>query len=300
MEQVKTVQAMQDYIRRHFQEEGFCAERVCMAAGYSRRHAERIFKEHIGKSLQEYIQAVCLSQGAEDLLKTGKSVMEIAMDSHFQSHEGFTRSFRRRFCLTPSEYREQQIAIPLFIQYPISHYYAIIQDKEETVMDSRVDFCTVTVCERAERKLIYLPSRAAEDYMSYCGEAGCEWEGLLNSIPEKFDTAALLELPDFLVEEGFSKIAAGVEVPLDYDKVLPENYRMAELPACVMLYFQGEPYEKDEDFGKEIKKVYAAVGKYDAGRYGFRYAYDAAPGFNFGADTATGAKVAVPAVRIGK
>ncbi len=320
MEQVETVQAMQEFIAGHFSEEGFCAETVCMAAGYSRRHAERLFKEYTGKSIQEYIQAVRLTKGAGELLKGGKSVLEIALDSHFRSHEGFTRSFHRRFRLTPSEYRERKIAIPWFTQYPVSHYYAMIRDKEETDMENkenignaripeetktmekgektegRTELCTVTVCERPKRKLVYLPSRTAADYMSFCEEAGCDWEGLLNSIPEKFDTAALLELPDFLAEEGFSRIAAGVEVPVDYDKVLPENYRMAELPACIMLYFQGEPYERDGDFGKEIRKVYGAVERYRPERYGLRYAYGSAPSFNFGADTSTGAKVAVPAV----
>ena len=108
-----------------------------MAAGYSRRHAERLFKEYTGKSIQEYIQAVRLTKGAGELLKGGKSVLEIALDSHFRSHEGFTRSFHRRFRLTPSEYRERKIAIPWFTQYPVSHYYAMIRDKEETDMENK-------------------------------------------------------------------------------------------------------------------------------------------------------------------
>ena len=43
----------------------------------------------------------------------------------------------------------------------------------------------ITAKERNKRKLIYLPSKNAQDYFSYCEEVGCEWEGLLNSIPEK-------------------------------------------------------------------------------------------------------------------
>ena len=97
-------------------------------------------------------------------------------------------------------------------------------------MGNDLSFCMITVKEREKRKLIYLPSHHAQDYFSYCEEVGCEWEGLLNSIPEKFEPAALIELPDKLVENGFSKIAAGVEVPLDYDKELPETYKTVELP----------------------------------------------------------------------
>lgn len=49
--------------------------------------------------------------------------MKIAMNTHFQSHEGFARSFYKKFQITPSSYRNQKIAIPLSIQYPISHLF---------------------------------------------------------------------------------------------------------------------------------------------------------------------------------
>lgn len=163
-------------------------------------------------------------------------------------------------------------------------------------MSDALNLCMIIPKERQKRKLIYILSREAEDYMSFCQEMGCEWEGLLNSIPEKIDTAALIELPDFLVEEGYSKVAAGVEVPLDYDKPLPDGYRTGELQACTMLYFQSEPYEKEEDFCKAIESAYKAVEKFNPEQYGYKMAYDIAPTFNFGAETKTGARLAVPVI----
>ena len=298
MDKIETVQTMQDYIQIHAREDGFCAEKVCSFVGYSRRHADRVFKEYLGKTLQEYINAVLLTQSAGDLLSTEKTIMEVALDSHFKSHEGFLRSFSRRFHITPSEYRDKKTAIPLFIQYPVSYYYALLKHKEDTIMSNELNVCMVTPKERPKRKLIYLPSRGAQDYISYCEEMGCEWEGLLNSVPEKYEPAALIELPDSLVESGFSKIAAGIEVPLDYDKAIPASYKTARLPECVMLYFQSEPYENGEDFCQAIESTYAAVCKYNPEAHGYKYAYDIAPSFNFGADADTGARLAVPAVPV--
>lgn len=298
MEQIQAVQRMQDYIREHFCDEEFDIEKVCAAAGYSRRHADRIFAEHIGMTLQEYTNAVCLTQSSVDLLDTKQNILDIALNSHFQSHEGFTRSFRKRFGVTPSEYRNTRIPIPRFVQHPISHYYALLHDKEETTMSNETSLCMITAKERPRRKLIYLPSRNASDYLSYCEEIGCDWEGVLNSIPEKFDTAALLELPAFLVKEGFSKTAAGIEVPLDFDKPLPAGYQTAELPGCIMLYFQTEPFENDMDFGKAIETAYAAVSKYNPALYGYQPASSMAPLFNLGADPATGARLAIPVLPI--
>lgn len=296
MNGIKAVKAMQDYIKEHIKDEEFSAYMVSAAAGYSKRHANRLFKQYIGITLQEYINSVYLTESANELTNTKNSILEIALNSNYKSHEGFTRSFNKRFKVTPMHYRESRIPIPLFVQYPINHYYALLKNKEEIAMNNDLSLCMITAKERPKRKLIYLPAQNASDYFSYCEEMGCEWEGLLNSIDEKLDVASLIELPDFLVEKGFSKTAAGVEVPSDFNKPLPKQYLTADLEACVMLYFQSEPYENEDDFCKAIENTYAAVNKYNAESYGYKLAYDIAPSFNFGADTKTGAKLAVPAV----
>lgn len=298
MREIETIQIVQDYIRIHHRDNDFNANNVCSKVGYSRRQIDRFFKKYLNKTLQEYINSVCLTESANELLNTQKPILEVALSSHYETHEGFSRSFYKRFHIMPSVYREKKIAIPLFVQYPISHYFALLKHKEELFMSNDLKFCMITAKERKKRKLIYLPSYHARDYFSYCEEVGCEWEGLLNSITEKFEPAALIELPTNLAESDFSNIAAGIEVPLDYDRKLPEPYKTVELSECVMLYFQSEPYENEEDFCKAIESTYSAIGKYNPTLYGYKFAYDIAPSFNFGADTSTGAKIAVPALLI--
>lgn len=247
----------------------------------------------MGITLYEYINAVLLSESAAKLVDSDNTVIDVALDYHYQSHEGYTRSFAKRFSITPSEYRKHKIAIPIFTQHPANHYYIL---KEGQKMDT-TSICTVTPVNRPKRKLIYLTSHSATDYLSYCEEIGCDWEGLLNSIPEKFDTAALIDLPDFLHENGISKIASGVEVPLDYEKPLPDGYKIAELPECTMLYFQSEPYENPDDFGKYIGQVFKVIGNYDFDRYGYVLANNIAPSLNLGAETKIGARIAIPVLK---
>lgn len=293
MEDVKTVVLAQEYIKKHHQDTDFSIDGVCRAVGYSRRQADRLFQKHMGITLAEYINGVVLSESAARLSNSDSAILDIALDCHFQSHEGYARAFAKRFSVTPKEYRRRKLPIPIFTQHPANHYYLL---KEGRKMDT-TPICTVTPVSRPKRKLIYLTSESATDYLSYCEEVGCDWEGLFNSIPEKFDTAALIELPGFLRERGRSIIASGVEVPLDYDKPLPEGYRIAELPECVMLYFQSEPYENPDDFGKYIGQVYRAIGSYNFERYGYIRAETIAPSLNLGADTKTGARAAVPVIR---
>ena len=225
MNDVKAVVLAQEYIKAHHTDMEFSVENVCSAVGYSRRQLDRLFQKHMSITLYEYINAVLLSESAAKLVDSDNTVIDVALDYHYQSHEGYTRSFAKHFSITPSEYRKHKIAIPIFTQHPANHYYIL---KEGQTMDA-TSICMVTPVNRPKRKLIYLTSHSATDYLSYCEEIGCDWEGLLNSIPEKFDTAALIDLPDFLHENGTSKIASGVEVPLDYEKPLPDGYKIAEL-----------------------------------------------------------------------
>lgn len=294
MNDIEAVVTAQEYIKLHHNDNEFCLETVCNAIGYSRRQLDRLFQKHMKITLYEYINAVVLSESAEKLLNTESSVIDVAIVSHYQSHEGYTRSFAKRFSVTPKEYRKSKIAIPSFTQHPANHYNIL---KEGQTMDTTT-ICTVTPVNRPKRKLIYLASKSATDYLSYCEEVGCDWEGLLNSIPEKFDKAALIDLPDSLQEEGISKIAAGVEVPIDYEKPLPDGYKVAELPECVMLYFQSEPYDNPDDFGKYIGQVFKAVENYDFKRYGYKNATSIAPTLNLGAEPKIGARIAVPVEHI--
>ncbi|MCL2509022.1 MAG: hypothetical protein FWF05_07595 [Oscillospiraceae bacterium] len=155
---------------------------------------------------------------------------------------------------------------------------------------------TTTVADRPARKLLLLRSKKAICYDTFCAEVGCEWHGILNSVPEKFDTCAIITLPPYLVKERTSDIAGGVEVPYDYAEGLPQGYELIDLPACKMMYFQGMPFENERDYGEAIGTVWSAKSSYKPELYGYQYAYDAAPQFNFGAEAATGAKIAVPVV----
>ena len=79
----------------------------------------------MGITLYEYINAVLLSESVAKLDNSDNTVINVALDCHYQSHEGYTRSFVKRFSITPSEYRKRKIAIPIFTQHPANHYYIL-------------------------------------------------------------------------------------------------------------------------------------------------------------------------------
>ena len=294
-DKITAVGQMQKHIISHLNEK-ITLDDLSRAAGYSKYHAVRIFKELSGKPPYEYIRALRLTSAAESLRDSGGKVIDVAYDSGFDSHDGFTRAFSRQFGITPKKYADGTPPVPYFIHYPISAYY-LLKDEALTVENEKVSrTVTVTAVERPARKLILLRATKTNggDYFAYCEEMGCEWEGLLNSISEKFAPAALLTLPQNLVKSNTSDTAAGVEVPADYAKPIPNGYDVIDLPPCTMLFFQGMPYENEDDFCVAIGIAWEAIDNYDPARYGYAFAPELAPRFNFGASEKMGALQAVP------
>ena len=296
-DQVIAVGKMQRYIDVHCGDE-ITLDDLGRVAGYSKYHAARIFKEQTGRTPFQTIRALRLTRAAQVLQHSGRTVIDTALDHGFETHDGFTRAFARQFHITPREYSQETPPVHWFINYPIESYYLMKEGVRPMSPAPLTRTMTVTAVERPARKLILLRSTTATDYLSYCEEMGCDWEGLLTSIPEKFDAAALLTLPPELVEPGTGNTASGVEVPLDYSKEIPPGYDLIELPPCLMLYFQGAPFEDDNDFGEAITTLCQIMDEYDPTQYSWQYAPELAPAFNFGASATMGAKMARPAQKL--
>lgn len=132
------------------------------------------------------------------------------------------------------------------------------------------------------------------DYTSFCAEMGREWEETMNAESEKFDIPALVELPARLVKSGTSAFAAAVELPLEGCGSVPAGMELLELPACKMLYFQGFPYENEDDFVLATQIVQNAMRCFAPEAHGLRYAFEDAPKFDFGSTASGGAAMALP------
>ena len=177
-------------------------------------------------------------------------------------------------------------------------YYALLiqgSRGRSNAHDRRVKtMVTVTAIDRPMRKLLLLRSKSAVDYMSYCEEMGCEWENIMNGTECRYDDAAIVTLPSNMVVSQTSKIASGIEVPVDFSLDVPEGYEVIDLPPCTMLYFRGSPYSSEEDFCEAIEIVFDALDSYDPEMFGWKFDHESAPSFNYGASSKKGARIAVP------
>ncbi len=289
------VQRMQDYIVAHVDRE-INIDELGSVAGYSKYHAIRIFKEQTHNTPFEYHRALRLTKAAKTLQDADDKIVDVAMNSGFDSHDGFTRAFSRQFGITPQKYHADTPPVNWFVYYPIEAYYQLKEGIKPMSNEKVSKTVTVTTVERPARKLIFLRYNAT-DYFSACEEVGCDWEGFYNSIPEKFDTAAGGRLPMILIKPGTGGNAFFVEVPLNYSKPLPDGYEIAELPTCTYLYFNGMPYDDKDNFPIAIGIINEAIEEYPFERFGWKKS-DKSPNMGMGAEAETGARAAVPVERI--
>lgn len=95
---------VQLYIQRHL-DDPLTLEELARVACFSSYHFHRIFRAMVGESVKEYIRRIRLERAAFQLLYTTRQIVAIALNAGYETHESFTRAFRHRFAMSPSEYR---------------------------------------------------------------------------------------------------------------------------------------------------------------------------------------------------
>lgn len=176
---VLAVIRMQDYIHQNIDSE-MAIEDICLASAYSRRHALRLFKKHLGKTVLEYVRDFRLSRATVKLSDESnqESILRIALASGFESHEGFTKAFRNHFGVLPNDYRKRRFPRGYTKPAPMSYYYLSLRSKGMNSM-SEGRTVTATYITKPASKMIIKRGVLATDYFSYCDEIGCEiWDTL--------------------------------------------------------------------------------------------------------------------------
>jgi AraC family transcriptional regulator len=82
-------------------------DELARRAGLSRFHFHRSFRAAVGETIRAYAHRLRLERAAYRLLVHRDTILDIALDCGFTSHETFTRAFRRRFGTSPRRYRTE-------------------------------------------------------------------------------------------------------------------------------------------------------------------------------------------------
>lgn len=84
----------------------FRVDDLARAAGLSPSHFQRLFKKYVGESPNQYAKRLRLERSAWELRRPGATVTEAAWGASYEAHEAFSRAFRSRFGVSPSDFRK--------------------------------------------------------------------------------------------------------------------------------------------------------------------------------------------------
>ena len=263
-EHIEAVQRMQDYIEANLDTNITMAD-LANVSKYSPWYSYRLFVDLLHMTPAVYIRRLRLSKSALKLRDERAKIIDVALDSGFESVDGYQRAFYKEFGCNPYEYSMRPTPIYLFKPYGIKY----ANRKEKNSM-SEVKNVFVQVIEKPGRKLIIKRGKNAKHYFEYCNEVGCEVWGLLCSMKSIGGEPVCLWLPEKYIAEGTSEYVQGVEVELDYSGKIPEGFDVIELPKCKYIMFQGEPFE-EEDFSEAVEQVWEAIKKYNPESIGYKW-----------------------------
>jgi AraC family transcriptional regulator len=101
-----------DYIERNLTNK-ITLRDIAASANLSVSHLYRVFPALTGHTVGQYIRKRRLSEAAGQL-KGFESTIGIALEYQFETQEGFIRSFKALFGVTPGEYRRHPTTLPLY------------------------------------------------------------------------------------------------------------------------------------------------------------------------------------------
>jgi transcriptional regulator GlxA family with amidase domain len=89
-------------MNRHI-DEPLSMDELAAAAGYSRRHLERLFRDAVGKTPGEFYRGLRLDRGRNLLSTTDLTLIEVSNACGYSTVSHFSKSFRARFGTAPTK-----------------------------------------------------------------------------------------------------------------------------------------------------------------------------------------------------
>lgn len=108
MENKELIQKAIRYAKHNFSDTSMSVENVADHAGFSMDYFNRLFLAHTGYTVMSYVNRMRCQKAIVLLRNTDKTILDIALEVGYDSHEGFIKAFKKIYDVTPSDYRKQK------------------------------------------------------------------------------------------------------------------------------------------------------------------------------------------------
>ncbi|MBO5032518.1 MAG: helix-turn-helix transcriptional regulator [Lachnospiraceae bacterium] len=267
--------------------------------GYSEFYTTRKFKEISGMQFRDYLRQRRLAFALKEVRDSERSILDIAFDYGFSSHEAFTRAFKELYGITPSEYRRKPVPVVLRTKInPFDRYFLGIGEigMMKSTEDIKIYFVTIPA-----HKFLHIKNYESNGYWDFWQKQSlipgqdCETIcGLLDSIKGKLDDEggsepnagcgqimAYMNDPDGrLCDWGIPRTECyGVRLSADYDGEIPPQMLMVDVPEAEYIVFEHGPFSYEQENCSVEEKIEKAMADFDF--TGTGYCLDTTPGRMF-------------------
>jgi xylan 1,4-beta-xylosidase len=160
------------------------------------------FKDKIGLSFKKYLTLIRLDKAASQLIETDKSILDISFDCGFANNKAFNKSFKDKFGMTPTVYRQQHTEyqpllpplIPLIIEETPNGIYSDVS--KVTTLENLLDYLPsegtqianklTTINQLRVEVDVEEPGKPYKQYWKILTTAGRAAEGLRSDWQEQF------------------------------------------------------------------------------------------------------------------
>lgn len=278
----EVVDEIDESIRAH-DDEALTLRRLAARAGYSEYYMTRKFAVVSGLRLRDYLRARRMAFALKELRDSERSILDIALDHGFSSHEAFTRAFKRAYRVTPSEYRKEPRPLVLRTKiHPFDRYFFGLGEIGMVRSTDGVKTYFVTI---PAHKFLCVENRESNGYWDFWEKqakiAGQDCEtvcGLLDSIKGKLDDAGGSEndgtagqimgyrndVSGRLCDWGYLRTECyGVRLSADYRGDVPPQLTLYDIPEGEYVVFEHGPFDYEQECRSVEEKIEAAMREFD-------------------------------------
>ena len=240
---------------------------------------------------RDHLRLRQLAFALKEVRDSERSLLDIAFDYGFSSHEAFTRAFKGTYGVTPSEYRKKPVPVVLRTKIrPFDRYFFGFGEigMVKSTDDVKIYFVTIPA-----HKFLHIKNYESNGYWDFWRKQSlipgqdCETIcGLLDSIKGKLDDdggseansgsgqimAYISDSEGRLCDWGFPRTEChGVRLPADYTGEVPSQMLMIDIPEAEYVVFEHGPFDYEQENRSVEEKIEAAMSAFESSGTGYYF-----------------------------